>query len=923
MSKRHFLVFLVLLLALGCAEKSREELLKEGIAYINDGNPRGAIVLLKNVLEKDKNFFEARFYLAKAYRLTGKFERAEKEFQKVLRQDPDYSDARLELARVYLYTERPDEGIEEVEGFLDKNPEVAEAYEVRGQLYLAREQVDDAEADFRKALALDPERIPARLYLARIYMRSGDGEEARRLLSEVIERDGKNTRAYYLLASLETSLNNRAGALEAYQKITEISPNDVNALFRAGLLHVDNRELKEAGETAVEILKRFPDRPEGYRLKGIVAFYRRDFKEAITALQKAANIQPDMRTYYFLGLGYYGNGDLEMSLNWFQKTVDLAPSFVQPRLMIAMILLKQGRVDESIAESRRILKMDDNMALAHNVLGSAYMVKGEYEAGMKEFDRAVEIDPELVDVYIKKGLFMISKGRFREAETELEASVKIAPDVLNTRLLLASYYMKQKEYGKAVETLRGGLGEKERKTDAVLYNYMASALMAQKKYGDALEYLQKAKDIEPRYFSPYFNIAGYYILKGDYDRAMDEYKAVLSKSPGNLKANLKMAALLEMRGRDDEALGYYRRARQTNTPGGFMALANYYIKKKEPAKAVEVLDEAVKAVKNNVPALEMKGRIYLYEKRFDDALRVFEAMEAVSPERAFPLIVNTYIAKRDYNEALKRMKERQKEHPDDPELMSEIARVYLLKGETSKAVEVANGLIERKPRSAYGYTVLAVVYMGMKKMDKALEALEKGLGIDSRNVKARMMQASIYARKGEHARAIGIYEDVIRDNPRYIRAIFAQGTLYDLMGRKEDSVRKYLQVLKIKENHVPSLNNLAYLYADGYGSREDALRFALKAYSIAPSNGSVMDTLGYVLLRNNRADDAVKVLEKAVALLPSNPTVRYHLALAYRASGRDGAARESLEKALAAERSFPEETRARKLLGKLLGEGGR
>ena len=341
-----------------------------------------------------------------------------------------------------------------------------------------------------------------------------------------------------------------------------------------------------------------------------------------------------------------------------------------------------------------------------------------------------------------------------------------------------------------------------------------------------------------------------------------------------------MAALLEMTGRDREVLGYYKKARETKTPEGFIALANYFIQKKDARKALRVLDEAIQTIPDNIPVRVLKGRIYLSEKRFEDALRVFEDIEAISPERAFPLIINAYIANRDYKDALRKIEDRQSETPGNSDLMADVVRVYLLKGETDKAMEVANKLIKQKPRSADGYTVLAVVYMNKKNLDKALETLKEGLSVDSSNIKARMMQASLYAKKGERARAITVYEDIVKDNPRYVQAVFAEGNLYDLMGRKEDSVKKYRQVLEVAKNYVPALNNLAYLSAEGYGSREEALKLALRAYRSAYLNGSVMDTLGYVIIKNEKADDVGKSREKAVLHHPANPTRRYHLALA-------------------------------------------
>jgi predicted Zn-dependent protease len=77
-----------------------------------------------------------------------------------------------------------------------------------------------------------------------------------------------------------------------------------------------------------------------------------------------------------------------------------------------------------------------------------------------------------------------------------------------------------------------------------------------------------------------------------------------------------------------------------------------------------------------------------------------------------------------------------------------------------------------------------------------------------------------------------------------------------------------------------------------------------------------MDTLGYVLLKNDRPADAVKVLEKAVVQLKDNPTVWYHLALAYEALGNRGKAIEFLSRAVNTG-DFPEAVQTRELLKKL------
>ncbi len=44
---------------------------------------------------------------------------------------------------------------------------------------------------------------------------------------------------------------------------------------------------------------------------------------------------------------------------------------------------------------RRHLAQDDRYALAHNVLGSAYLTKGNYTEGITELNKALELDPSL------------------------------------------------------------------------------------------------------------------------------------------------------------------------------------------------------------------------------------------------------------------------------------------------------------------------------------------------------------------------------------------------------------------------------------------------------------------------------------------------------------------------------------------------
>ena len=321
--------------------------------------------------------------------------------------------------------------------------------------------------------------------------------------------------------------------------------------------------------------------------------------------------------------------------------------------------------------------------------------------------------------------------------------------------------------------------------------------------------------------------------------------------------------LYELKGSDNEALSYYQKATETKQSAAFIAKASYHLKKKEAAAALKVLDEAIKIDAKNVAALEMKGRILVGEKKYKEAIRTFEEVEAINPEGGVALKIGAYVAMK----------------------------------ETDKAQEQARKIIEKYPRSARGYMVLGSIYESQKEYARAISEVKNGIKVDAANAQAYVYLGNLYEASKDATQAMTAYDEALRKKPDFVPALFAQGALLDQAGKKKEAITKYRTVLEKADSYVPAMNNLAYLCASGYGSKEEALRLAIAAFKKEPGNAGVMDTLGFALLKNNRLDDAKKVLEKAVNLLPKNPTVAFHLALAYKESGDKAGALKMLQTA--------------------------
>lgn len=880
MYKKIVILLTIIFFNSGCTGKTSEELYADGVKLLREGNSNGAIVLFRNALEKDQNHLDARYQLARAYVSEGKYEQAEKEFQKVKRLNPAQPDIQLELAKLYNGQRKPDLAISQAEEYLVSKPDSAEALESIGIAYGIKKLPQVAETFFLRALQKNPEKLTARLELAALQVRQGKAEQARVLLEDVIKKNPRNSKANYLLADTEIALGRKEMALELYKKLGDINVSDPVAPYRAGLLHFEMKHLAIAESIAGELIKKFPANAEGYRLKGIVSYSKKDLTEAIVALQSANKLQPSVAGYYYLGLSLYGKGDLESALNQFRQIIDRAPSFHQARLLSGMILLQQKRVDDAISELTKLLETDGNNPLGHNMLGNAYMAKGLYEEGMKELDIAIKIEPKLIDAYLKKGMFHLSRGKTADVEVDLKTAIRIAPEILNTRLILSSFYEHQNNRTKALVTLNEGLTGK--KSDALLYYGMARIMFADKKPTEAVRYLKKSKELNPGAVAPYFILAGYYAGIRDTGKAINEYSEVLKKEPGNVMAMLHTAALLDSSKLDNESLAWYLKAKETRDPSAYLALARYYEKKGDAEKPLSILVEASKFIPRSSDILEEKVRLYLTHGKYNEALKTCDEIEAISPERAISRRVSAYMAMK----------------------------------KTPEAIREARRAINLKPDSSYGYMLLAAAYQEQNNLELAIETLKKGISRNVNNPQAALALAVLYAKAGNHSMSLKTCDEILRKRPNYAPAYFIQGTFLEAKGNKKEAIKKYRAALAKSSNYTGPLNNLAYLYLDGNGTNEEALRLAESAIALEPGNPVIMDTVGYALLKNNRHQEAREYLEKALSLLPDDPTINYHLALFHQASGEKKLAVKRLQIALRSE-NFAGIQQARNLLAQL------
>jgi tetratricopeptide (TPR) repeat protein len=173
-----------------------------------------------------------------------------------------------------------------------------------------------------------------------------------------------------------------------------------------------------------------------------------------------------------------------------------------------------------------------------------------------------------------------------------------------------------------------------------------------------------------------------------------------------------------------------------------------------------------------------------------------------------------------------------------------------------QAIALARELTRLRPHRPDGWEALGDVYRSAEDWEEAVDAYNHALAnIDT--------------------------EEKTDWSLHYKRAI-CKDQLGDWLGAEADLVA----ALELDGDQAYVLNYLGYSWADQGKNLQQAKSMVERAVSLRPTDGYIIDSLGWVLYRIGRFDDAALILERAVALVPDDPEINGHLGDAYWQVGR-------------------------------------
>jgi tetratricopeptide (TPR) repeat protein len=202
----------------------------------------------------------------------------------------------------------------------------------------------------------------------------------------------------------------------------------------------------------------------------------------------------------------------------------------------------------------------------------------------------------------------------------------------------------------------------------------------------------------------------------------------------------------------------------------------------------------------------------------------------------------------------------------------------------ARAQTLATQLRSEFPQSPLADQVLGEVFFRMNQLPQSIAAFEsarkRGL---NRNLAVGLARA--YAANNQTPQAVAVMREWGKRQPTDITTNLVTSEI--LMNAKQfpQALAEYQLLVRRGVRNAAIFNNIAWIY-NRQGDKRARI-VAEEALRLAPNSAQIMDTLGWILVKQNiDVRRGLSLLERAVRELPNSPDVRFHFAVALRANGR-------------------------------------
>ncbi len=228
-----------------------------------------------------------------------------------------------------------------------------------------------------------------------------------------------------------------------------------------------------------------------------------------------------------------------------------------------------------------------------------------------------------------------------------------------------------------------------------------------------------------------------------------------------------------------------------------------------------------------------------------------------------------------YDEAIKQFGHLLHLCPDDPDAHANIAVALALQNKLDEAVNHYKQALRLKPDDPGVHINIGKAFAQQNNFDEALRHWNIALNLTAPkstvHLQLRNLMAEQLAKHGRIPQAVEQFKELLRITPGNYRLHYNLGLLYHRQNRFEKTISHWDRVLKLKPDHIQTLNSLAWILATNsqpqYRDPQRAVQLAQKASKLTDFNDPThLDTLAAAQAANGQFKAAVETAALAIEM---------------------------------------------------------
>ncbi len=512
---------------------------------------------------------------------------------------------------------------------------------------------------------------------------------------------------------------------------------------------------------------------------------------------------------------------------------------------------------------------DQSKADYHFTIAEGYSLQGDWAKAIENYKLNLVYDPSSYRSHFRLASEYVRAGLVSQALQHCEDALKLKPDFAEAHILQASLQSVLGMHDKARLAYEQLLKVNPKNEEAEIL--LGATYLDEGKLDKAVQYFEKLSKTSKKSHIVWYYLGKTYLMKpgGAFTaKAEHAFKTSLTIESDFVQSVIELGTLLEKRNKTKEAIALYESFQSQHGPDVSVAesLVQAYLVAENYDMAYEHLKTIMDLDQSNLNAQLKMAFILVDQKKYKEAIPLLETILSQTPEsdRVRFYLGAVYEEVKDYKAAIQQFNEIPKTSKYFADATMHIAYLYKLLDEPGNAISILSKNLDFLDDNPKVFSLYASFLDGQKNFKESQEVLEKA-----------------------HEKF-----------PKDVQILYQLGAVYDQLGLQDRTVEKMEQLIVLDKNHVEGLNYLAYLYADKTNNLDTAEKLARRALALRPNDGFILDTLGWVLYKQNKMSEAIKALEKAHKLESNESIIAEHLGDVYFKIALPQKAREMYEHAV-------------------------